>query len=483
MTRGFRVKNAQIPIKTKGSLAVIAIMMAPISYAGGFSLYTEGSPAAIGNFAAGIAAEGFDASIAWFNPAGLVLIKNQQAVLGGVGVLPSVSLTGTSIYSTVGAPLYSQSFTGLQGGESAGVPSFHYALPLNDTIVFGLSVVAPFGLSTNYDLNSPVRYAATLSQLETIDVSPVLGFKLNDYLSFGAGLDLEYARVKFNRVIGSPAVMELEELSTTILDSESYNSGNSFGIGFHTGLMLMFNENHTRLGLNYQSQMGHQFHGSSQLTGALADPALQNILDPENVLAANPKAQLRSNDLSSNSVQLPNILTLSAYQDINQQWALLGSIVYSGWHSFKTITLNNIAAIAPSTASDAVDGAIMQTTSATSTTHEDYRDTWRIAGGANYHVNEKWMIRMGGGYDQTPTVAAHRDVRLPDADRFALSLGAHYQMRPNLGFDVGYTYLFANPDAIVNNTTPISQVSSYTVNATANNYAQLVGLQVVWKIN
>ena len=475
------MKSAQITIKTKGSAAVIAMIVGHVGYAGGFSLYTEGSPAAIGNFAAGIAAEGADASIGWYNPAGLVLIKKQQAVVGGVGVLPSVKLTGSSTYTTTGASPYSQQFNGLQGAENAGVPSFHYARPFGDQVVFGLSVIAPFGLSTNYGLTSPVRYAATLSQLETINVSPAFGLKMNDYLSFGAGLDLQYARVKFNRIIGSPAVMQLEDLPATILDSESYNAGDSFGVGFHTGLMLRLDEDHTRFGLNYQSQMGHQFNGYSQLTGPLADPALTNILDPEEVLAANPKAQLRGNHLSSNNIQLPSIVTLSGYQDINKNWALLGSIVYSGWHSFKTIKLNNVAAIAANP--DGEDGSIIQTTSASATTPEDYRDTWRFAAGANYHINDRWMVRVGGGYDQTPTVGAHRDARLPDADRWALAIGAHYQIRANLGIDMGYTYLFANPDAIINNTTQISSISSYNVNASANNYAQLLGLQVVWKID
>ena len=56
------------------------------AYSGAFSLYTEGSASAVGNFAAGVAAEARDASIGWYNPAGLALIRNQQVVLGATGV-------------------------------------------------------------------------------------------------------------------------------------------------------------------------------------------------------------------------------------------------------------------------------------------------------------------------------------------------------------------------------------------------------------
>lgn len=451
--------------------------------AGGFSLYTESSPAAIGNFAAGIAAEGADASIGWYNPAGLVLIKNQQLLIGGVGVFPSSKLTGTSTYTSpipfVGIPpqQYIQSFTNLQGAESAVVPTLHYALPLGENAVFGLSIVSPFGLSTDYELNSPVRYAATLSKLETVDVSPEIGGKLTEHFSIGGGLDFEYARVKFNRMIGSPAYLQFiqtlgEPVLPTTLDSQSYNSGDSLGFGFHIGGLVMFDQNHTRLGLNYQSGIKHQFTGTSTLTGPLADPTL-NIFFPAE---ANPNASFSSNSLYSNNIDLPDILTLSAYRDINEQWALLGSVVYSGWSSFKNITLNNVAIGIPSSA-----GSTALTT-VNSTTVEDYRDTWRFALGANYRVNQQWMMRVGGGYDQTPTVTAHRDVRLPDSNRWALSIGTHYQMRPNLGFDLGYTYLFAANDAVVNNTQVIS-TSTYNVNAVSKNNAQLLGLQAVWMID
>lgn len=471
------------PIRTMASLAVIAMMTSQTTQAGAFSLYTESSAAAMGNYAAGIAAEGADASIGWYNPAGLVLLKKQQILLGGVGVFPSIQLSGNSTYTTASIPgisiaPYSQSFSGLQAAENAFVPSIHYALPLGERAAFGLSIVSPFGLSTDYNQGSSVRYAATKSQFETLTVSPELGGKLTDHFSVGLGLDLQYATVKFNSMIGSPAYMQAfiaagNEGLPTSLDSSSNNSGYSFALGFHAGAMYMFDENHTRIGLNYQSGTKHQFWGHSQLDGPLADPTL-NIFDP---LAASADAQFSTDSLFSNHIDLPQIVTLSGYKDINEKLALLGSVVYSGWSSFNTITLNNVAVGVPS-----VDGDIVLTT-VNSTTIEDYRSTWRFALGANYHVSDQWMMRVGGGYDQTPTINAQRDVRLPDADRWALALGTHYQWRPSVGFDLGYTYLFAADEAQINKTQAIGTRSTYNVNARAKSYVQLVGLQVVWTID
>jgi long-chain fatty acid transport protein len=451
------------------SSAVIALMTSQQLYAGAFSLYTESSTVAVGNYAAGVAAEGADASIGWYNPAGLVLLKKQEALLSGVGVLPSTKMSGTSTYVTEGIPApYVQSFSNLQGAESAVVPAFHYALPLGEKVAFGFSIVSPFGLSTSWGTASPLRYSATYTQLMMINASPELGGKITDNLAVGLGLDLQWARVTFNTVIGAPAALQFLEsigglVTPTTLDSTSVNKGNSFGVGFHAGVLGMFNDNHSRLGLNYQSGIAHRFLGNSTLTGRLADPMLTN-----------PNATFRSDVLMSNNVQLPDIVTLSGYQDLTEKLALLGSVVYSAWSTFEAIELKNIAAFSVETGTQAL---------VNSTSIEDYRNAWRFALGANYHVNDQWMLRAGGGYDQTPTVNAQRDVRLPDSDRWALSIGAHYQVLYNVGLDAGYTYLFGSNNVAINKTQNLGPGSSNTINATAKTHAQLIGLQAVWDID
>lgn len=452
-----------------GLIATFSVLLkGHLVYAGGFSLYTEGSASAVGNYAAGIAAEAVDASTGWYNPAGLVRIKKQEAIFSGVGVFPSTQLSGTSSYTTDELPVYQQTFRDLQGGKNAVLPAFHYVKPLNERTAFGVSVVSPFGLSTDWGTDSAVRYAATLTKLLTLTVSPELSGQATEHVSVGAGLDLQWARVDFDSVLGSPAALQyLQSLGVpvtpTTLDSTTTNQGDSFGIGFHAGILGTFNDNHTRIGLNYQSKIAHTFNGTSTLTGRLADPELTN-----------PNAVFQSDMLMSNSVELPDVLTLSGYQDINPKVALLGSIVFTGWSAFKEINLNNVAAFSSETGMPSL---------VDSTAYENYRDTWRFAMGANYRVTDQWMMRLGGGYDQTPTVSRDRDIRLPDANRIALSIGSHYQIKPSIGVDIGYTYLFATSNANVNKTQRLGTVSTYNVNAEGKVHAQLAAVQVVWAMD
>jgi long-subunit fatty acid transport protein len=178
-------------------------------FAGGFSLYTEGSAVEVGNFAAGSAAEAPDASIGWFNPAGLVLVKKQQALLSGVGVLPRTQITGSSHFATQDLDPYVQSFNSLSGAENALVPAIHYAQPLvADRVVWGLSVVSPFGLSTRWSESSPVRYEGTLTKLNTVNASPEIGVLLTEHWAVGLGLDMQWATVRFNAMGGAPTLVQ-----------------------------------------------------------------------------------------------------------------------------------------------------------------------------------------------------------------------------------------------------------------------------------
>ena len=461
------------PLRSLVNMAVVSMMASGMAHATGFALYTEGNGYSTGNYGAGVAAEAYDASTGWYNPAGLALIRNEQLVLGGVGVFPTSSVSGRSTYTMdmPGLTPYVQTFNNIDGAENAVVPSMHYARPIGENATFALSLVSPFGLSTNWDEFSPVRYQATFTQLLTMNLSPEVGAKLSDNFSIGAGIDLQHAQVKFNRMIGAPNIGPALDLSPMFADTMTYNKGDSNGVGFHAGVMAVFNENHTRLGLNFQSQMRHVFKGYSRLSGRLANDGAQIVADPTIAPAV-----AWSNTLNSSPIVFPSVLTLSGYHDLSSKLAVLASAVYTGWDSFKTIQLNNI--MAPDVAEDGF--ATISLVNLSVASPQNFKNVWRLALGANYKLNDTMMLRVGGGYDETPTNDIDRDMRLPDASRWALAIGGHYQARPNLGLDLGYTHLFAVKNPTINRTDVLNATNSYNVNAVAKANADLIGVQLTW---
>ncbi|MBI2786540.1 MAG: outer membrane protein transport protein, partial [Legionella longbeachae] len=310
----------------------------------------------------------------------------------------------------------------------------------------------------------------------TTDISPELGTRLTENLAVGAGLDMQWSRVKFNQMIGAPTLFgTLLGDDPAMVDSLSYNKASSWGVGYHVGVMGIFNDNHTRIGLNYQSSVRHVFYGHSRLTGILANNNLP-LLGP-----LPPPGVWQNDDLFSNPQQFPDVLTLSGYQDVNERFALLGSVVYTGWALFKTIQLNNV--VVPNI-TDTNIGPVVTEANINTSVPQNFHDAFRVAVGANYHATPTVMLRVGGGYDQTPTNDTDRNVRLPDVSRWAIAFGAHYQWRPNVGVDLGYTHIFAAHRPNIDSTQILSPTSSYNVDVDGGNFkADLVGAQLTWIID
>jgi long-chain fatty acid transport protein len=112
----------------------------------------------------------------------------------------------------------------------------------------------------------------------------------------------------------------------------------------------------------------------------------------------------------------------------------------------------------------------------------EFEDSWRAALGAAYKQSEHWTLRTGVAWDQSPVKDEFRTVRLPDSDRWWLSIGARWQPTSTLSVDAGYAHLFID-DADINITrdqlgAPAS--FSSTVRGNYDSSVDLVSLQLTW---
>ena len=115
----------------------------------------EQSAASVGNYHAGYAADALDASIAFYNPAGITRFNNQQLVVGVVPIMTSFKYKGNISVSTINNN-ESRSVTA-QGGTFNLVPNMHYVAPINDWLGFGFSITVPFGLKTDYGRSTNLK--------------------------------------------------------------------------------------------------------------------------------------------------------------------------------------------------------------------------------------------------------------------------------------------------------------------------------------
>jgi long-chain fatty acid transport protein len=439
--------------------------LSPQAFASAFQLW-EQDAASVGNYHAGYAAEADNASIAWYNPAGIMLFKNQQVTLGAVGVMPGFKYKGSV---TVGNQIPAlpgienpRTFNDVtaQGGSFGVVPNLHYVTPINDWMGFGFSIDAPFGLETQYGSSTPMRYAATTTSITVIDISPSLAVKIRE-ISFGAGFDIQRAFAEFDKYAAS--VLTLPDTAT---DTFSQNKANDTAYGYHLGAMYEFNEK-ARVGLSYHSQVRHRFTGFSSFQGPIARTILNGDGD-----------ELRSRAYTD--VTLPAYTALSAYDRVAPQWAVMGSIIYTQWSVFKTLVLNGVSGAIP----DPTDPSSFFPVGSNNiqvTIPENYHNTWNVVVGADYYATDNIKLRGGIGYDQSPVNDTDRNVQLPDNDRYVIALGGHYQACRAFGIDVGWTHLFIK-QAHVAPAPVVTGSQTVSTSGHVNGGADVLGAQLTWDI-
>ncbi len=353
--------------------------VAGLTHAAGFGLI-EQSASGLGNAFAGQAASAQDASTIFFNPAGMTLLPDRQVVLAGHLIKPQSEFRGTS------------NIGGGDGGDAGGlafVPNAYFAYRLTPDIHVGIGMNAPFGLKTEYDNTWAGRTQAIKSELKTINLNPSVAWKLNEALSLGLGLSVQYAEATLSNAT-TPA-----NPPTSI----GVVKGDDYSWGFNLGALWQVNEA-TRIGLAYRSEVDHTLKGDLKVNG---------------VTAVNP--------IYANLV-LPDSASLSLFHKLNPRWELLADVTWTGWSDFEALRIVN-----------AGGGAV-------STTIENWSDTYRYSVGANYHMSDKVTLRGGVAYDETPVSDAFRTARIPDESRTWLAFGAQYRLSNKSALDLGYTHLF-----------------------------------------
>lgn len=410
--------------------------------ASGFQLW-EQDGASIGSYHAGYAALANDASTAFYNPAGMTRIKNQQLVIGTVGIMTDFKYKGNlSVNTIIPDPI---SLTA-QGGNFSFIPALQYVAPLSDRASFGFSIDVPFGLKTNYGSNTELRYAATLSSATVIDVSPSLAFQVTDKASLGFGPDLQRMYGEFDQVGG---------VFNPSMDTPSTNKANDTAYGYHLGGLYQFTPT-TRVGLSYHSQVVHHLSGTSKFIGPIAD-----ILNDGSIISRNATV----------NVTLPPYTALSGYHLICPKVALMGTVIYTQWSTFKNLVLNNVAGIGPMGATTNLQVIIP----------ENYRDTWNLSLGTEYYATDKITLRSAIGYDQTPTRDAYRNIQLPDNDRYLFAFGGHYQATKTVGVDLSWAHVFINR-ATINPPPQVTGIQISTATGSVTGGADVFGAQLTWDI-
>lgn len=358
----------------KSSVAITGLLFSSFACAGGLYLY-ETATEDLSLAGAGSAARAQDASTILSNPAGM-------------NRLPDRMMTG-GLQALYGMVDYTMDDRALLRGNNPGnivgwfpSSSIFYSQHLSDTFAAGVGIYGNYGLGLDYG-NWAGDQLVKDSTLLGMTLSPALSWQLNERLSWGMALGINYGFLSLTREVN---------------DNEQKQEDHDWALNYRMGLLLDITDR-TRAGITYTSAVRYHFNIDGQV----------NI------------PQGKYNLPISAQVNAPQQFMSSIVHDINEKWSLMGNLGWQDWSAFGDNEVELRGFTAPQ--------------------GNKFKDTWHAAVGMQYRPTTQWRVNSGVAYDTSMYEAQENtSLTLPSGAAWRVGGGGQYQVTPfaNVGLAVEY---------------------------------------------
>lgn len=317
------------------------------------------------------------ANIAYSNPAALTIVTKGQFIIGGTGLFSRYRFSGKA-----------GTFRGSAVSEREDLlPYGRLAYRLGKKVVVGLDVTEPFFVNIKFPKSSIVRFFSTRTLVRSVDISPKISYQVNEKLSLGLGLNMDYIyNAQLNLVI--PPFGNL------------VNKATRWGYGWDVGLFYVLTKA-TYLNLSYYSKIVQHLRGVS----AWAQTARIS---------------------AKTTLPLPATTTLNLIQYFSKNFLISATLRYIEWHAFQFLT-------------------ITPTPLGPLTLPEHYRDSWDFQLATRYTVNDKWALLASLSYASSPQPTKYRPIGLPTHSVTIPAVGAIYNINKILSAQLLYAHGTSNP--------------------------------------
>ncbi|WP_449105823.1 OmpP1/FadL family transporter [Pseudomonas mohnii] len=365
------------------------------AWAGGIMLYEIGTDNT-GLANAGAAARAQGPSTIASNPAGMSYLPGTQ-ITAGLQVLYGDLSFDRDANTNVPGSGSGNALDPIPGG------SFFVTHQLDDHWSVGFGQYGDFGLALNYDNDWSGRYFAQNASLLGVSMVPSVAYRFNDQWSVGIGVKAMYGMLKADTAIDrSPFGL------TDRSDGQFKYRDNDWGFGANVGVIYAPQPG-TRLGLTYTSKVDLNFEDKLDVKGD--GPALRRL--------DNANTQL--------DMTVPQTVTLSLFQQLDRQWALLASVNWQDWSEFGQIA-TQIDTTANNARSTTVDAG--------------FKDTWHLSLGAQYQATQQLLWNVGVAYDSSAVSDGNRTVTVPMAESWRIATGATYALSKDTDVNVSWAMVW-----------------------------------------
>ncbi|CDR34291.1 OmpP1/FadL family transporter [Criblamydia sequanensis] len=357
------------------------------AFSGGAILY-EISSADTRLASAGYSSRAQDPSTVFTNPAGMSRLC-RGVEFGAQTIFQHVHFNPDDATTT----------SGDDGMASKWLPSgsFFYVEPYGEKLTFGFGSLGYFGADLSYNHDWVGRYYIQQSLCQGLSLVPAVSYKVNDCLSFGAGLNIMYAFLKQRSAVNN-ALDGMDDGYFSLNDTK-FGCGAVFGVLYELSCR-------TRFGLQYLTKVKLKFEDKPEFNNI--GPNLETLLEDVGIIGSTVNLNVR----------VPQGFILSGYHEWSDDLALMLDFGFQKWSEFQKVILS---------LSD-LDGTTFRFL-------PKYEDTWHAAFGAIWYYNDCLSFSTGVAYDSSAVTNKERTLDFPIGEQIRFGAGGRYAKSTSLIFD------------------------------------------------
>lgn len=375
----------------KKILVSTALLAGVLSYAGGFRVSLQG----VKQLAmAHTSAHAEDASVAFFNPAGMSFIPSKLSIVaGGFGASNKVTFQNTNTLQSsqtdnpMGTPLYAA-----------------IAYRPIDKLSVGFSFSTPFGSTIEWPSDWEGKEMVQKLELKSFYFQPMVSVKMADWLSFGASYIYVKGQVNWDKAV--------TQFGGQVNLKDEKASGHGYGFGFY-------------------------FRPDPKLDVSVAYRSPVDVKAKKGVATFQfPKASIypllgldgTGKDNFTATLPLVEEYTVGLTYKITPKWLVSADFNYHGWSRYTQLTLDFEKAPVGN-----------QTDPTVSVSPKNFRNSKTFRLGTQYAFTDMIYGRLGAYYDESPYSDDRFIPETPSFNTYVVTGGVGFKLK-QFGVDIAGGY-------------------------------------------
>ncbi|MFC6266946.1 OmpP1/FadL family transporter [Frigoriflavimonas asaccharolytica] len=381
----------------KKILLSAALLSGAMMFAGGFRVSLQG----VKQLAqAHTSAHAEDASVAFFNPAGMSFIPAKFSIVaGGFGAKSIVkyqnlsTLESSKTDNPIGTPIYAA-----------------VAYKVVDQVSVGFSFSTPFGSTIEWPSDWAGREIVQRLELKSFYFQPMVSVKLAPWISFGGSYIYAKGTVNWDKAAtklnGEPLDASSTKGTLNLFDDQATGSGFGFGFYFQP-------DSKWDVSVAYRSPV--DVKAKNGVVSFDINQSLYSTLG----LDANGK------DTFTATLPLVDEFTLGATYKITPRWQVSADFNYTGWERYNKLTLD----FANAPIGNQADNTVL-------VSQKNFENTMTFRFGTQYRLSDMIVGRAGYYYDESPYNGANFQAETPSFNTNVFTAGLGFNFAKGFGLDV-----------------------------------------------